>query len=146
MIAKRVLTAFLLENNIEDKRISTTLKLTPATITRLKMWINLNKDGFNLVFKKLDKKDKEAIEEKVKTLKDLAGKDAASAPDLKKATEELLTASQKLGEIVYKKTEEEAAKAEGTKSDNKKSDSSSEASAKDDKKGADVEEGEVVEE
>jgi len=49
----------LLENNIEDKRISTTLKLTPATITRLKMWINLNKDGFNLVFKKLDKKDKE---------------------------------------------------------------------------------------
>ncbi len=59
MIAKRVLTAFLLENNIEDKRISTTLKLTPATITRLKMWINLNKDGFNLVFKKLDKKDKE---------------------------------------------------------------------------------------
>ena len=95
---------------------------------------------------KLDKKDKEAIEEKVKTLKDLAGKDAASAPDLKKATEELLTASQKLGEIVYKKTEEEAAKAEGTKSDNKKSDSSSEASAKDDKKGADVEEGEVVEE
>ena len=59
MIARRVLTAFLLENNIEDKRISTTLKLTPATITRLKMWINLNKDGFNLVFKKLDKKDKE---------------------------------------------------------------------------------------
>lgn len=65
MIAKRVLTAFLLQNNIEDKRISTTLKLTPATITRLKMWINLNKDGFDLVFKKLAKKGKEDIAKQI---------------------------------------------------------------------------------
>lgn len=65
MIAKRVLTAFLLQNNIEDQRISVTLKLTPATITRLKMWIKLNKDGFELVFKKLAKKDKEDIAKQI---------------------------------------------------------------------------------
>ena len=65
MIAKRVLTAFLLQNNIEDKRISETLKLTPATITRLKMWININKDGFDLVFQKLAKKDKEDIAKQI---------------------------------------------------------------------------------
>ncbi|MCX6705259.1 MAG: Trp family transcriptional regulator [Candidatus Woesebacteria bacterium] len=65
MIAKRVLTAFLLQNNIEDQRISVTLKLTPATITRLKMWIKLNKDGFDLVFKKLAKKDKEDIAKQI---------------------------------------------------------------------------------
>ena len=65
MIAKRVLTAFLLQNNIEDKKISTTLKLTAATITRLKMWINLNRAGFDLVFKKLAKKDKEDIAKQI---------------------------------------------------------------------------------
>lgn len=56
MIAKRVLAAFLLRNNVEEKKIGSALKLTSATITRLKMWVNLRHDGFDLVFNKLEKK------------------------------------------------------------------------------------------
>ncbi len=59
MIAKRVVTAFLLKNKVEEKKIGNTLKLTAATITRLKMWINLKQEGFNLVFNKLEKRSKE---------------------------------------------------------------------------------------
>ena len=65
MIAKRVLTAYLLENNVEEKNISSTLKLTAASVTRLKMWINLHKDGFNLVFNKLNKKNAEDIAKQI---------------------------------------------------------------------------------
>jgi len=61
MIAKRVLTAYLLSNNVEEIQIAQTLKLTNATITRFKMWIDLHKDGFDLVFKKLQKKGVEDI-------------------------------------------------------------------------------------
>lgn len=61
MIAKRVLTAYLLENGVEDTKISRSLKLTNATITRLKMWISLHKEGFELIFKKLQKKGVEDI-------------------------------------------------------------------------------------
>ena len=56
MVSKRVLTAYLLRNGVEDKKIGSTLKLTAATITRLKMWIGLREGGFNLVFNKLEKK------------------------------------------------------------------------------------------
>lgn len=59
MVAKRVLTAFLLTNNVEEKKIGDTLKLTPSTITRLKMWINIRREGFDLVFSKLNKKSNE---------------------------------------------------------------------------------------
>ena len=93
---------------------------------------------------KLDKKEKEAIEENVKKLKELSEKEEASAEELKKATEETLTSAQKIGEIMYKAQQEEAAKAsagpqpaEGKKQKGKKS-------AKDDKSKA--EEGEVVKE
>lgn len=65
MIAKRVLTAFLLRNNIEEKKIGDALKLTPATITRLKMWINLRKEGFDLVFNKLNKKSNENLAKQI---------------------------------------------------------------------------------
>ncbi|OGY16493.1 MAG: molecular chaperone DnaK [Candidatus Chisholmbacteria bacterium RIFCSPHIGHO2_01_FULL_48_12] len=51
---------------------------------------------------KLDKADKDKIEDNVNKLKELAEKPETSAEDLKKATEETLTAAQKLGEIVYK--------------------------------------------
>jgi len=61
MIAKRVVTAFLLDNEVEEKKIGNTLKLTSATISRLKMWINLRKDGFVLIFSKLEKKSKEDL-------------------------------------------------------------------------------------
>jgi len=59
MISKRLLTAYLLKNNIEEIKIGQTLKLTNATITRLKMWISLHKDGFDLVLTKLNKKSAE---------------------------------------------------------------------------------------
>lgn len=56
MIAKRILTAYLLSNNIEESKIAQTLKLTNSTITRFKMWIKLHKSGFDLIFKNLQKK------------------------------------------------------------------------------------------
>jgi len=56
MVSKRVVTAYLLRNNVEEKKIGDTLKLTPSTISRLKMWINLKRDGFNLIFNRLDKR------------------------------------------------------------------------------------------
>lgn len=59
MVAKRVLTAYLLANNIEESKIAHTLKLTNATITRFKMWFKLNEDGFEMIFKKLQKKSVE---------------------------------------------------------------------------------------
>jgi len=104
---------------------------------------------------KLDKTDKEKIEDNAKKLKELADKDDSDPETLKKATEELLTSAQKLGEIVYKQAQAEAAKGsqgpeetEGKKpsedkdSKDKKDGSPSEASANDGK----VEEGEVVDE
>jgi len=65
MVAKRVLTAFLLRNNVEEKKIGDTLKLTSATITRLKMWISLRRDGFDLVFNKLEKRSRENIAKQI---------------------------------------------------------------------------------
>jgi hypothetical protein len=65
MVAKRVVTAFLLRNNIEEKKIGNALKLTSATITRLKMWISLRKEGFDLVFSKLEKRNKENIAKQI---------------------------------------------------------------------------------
>ncbi|MEN8253469.1 MAG: molecular chaperone DnaK [Patescibacteria group bacterium] len=99
---------------------------------------------------KLDKKDKDSIEENVKKLKELAAKEDASTEDLKKATEETLNEAQKMAAAFSS-----AAKA---KEDEQKADPST-ASAKggqagtakdrkdgkpDDKK--DAEEGEVVKE
>ncbi|KKR70552.1 MAG: TrpR like protein, YerC/YecD [Candidatus Woesebacteria bacterium GW2011_GWA2_40_7b] len=65
MVAKRVLTAFLLRNNVEEKKIGDTLKLTPSTITRLKMWIDLRREGFDLVFNKLEKRSRENIAKQI---------------------------------------------------------------------------------
>ena len=65
MVSKRVLTAFLLRNNVEEKKIGDTLKLTPSTITRLKMWIDLRREGFDLVFNKLEKRSRENIAKQI---------------------------------------------------------------------------------
>jgi molecular chaperone DnaK len=102
--------------------------------------------------KKLEKTDLEKIEEQVKKLKELSTKDEASAVDLQKATEETLTAAQKLGEIVYKQAQEEAAdKASGDKgaAPEPKGDGKKEAKKEPEKpaetdKKAKAEEGEVV--
>lgn len=65
MISKRVLTAFLLRNSVEEKKIGETLKLTSATITRLKMWISLRREGFDLVFSKLKKRSREDVAKQI---------------------------------------------------------------------------------
>lgn len=65
MISKRVLTAYLLVNGVQENKISQTLKLTTATVTRLKMWVNLHKEGFDLVFNKLNKKSAEDIAKQI---------------------------------------------------------------------------------
>ena len=96
---------------------------------------------------KLDKKDREAIEEEVKKLKELSENEEASAEDLKKATEETLKASQKLGEIVYKQAQEEANNEPDKEKDGKKAKKSKKSKGSSNKKSKEeAEEGEVVEE
>jgi molecular chaperone DnaK len=98
---------------------------------------------------KLDQADKEKIEENVKKLKELSKQDDTDVDTLKKATEELLTSSQKLGEIVYKQAQEEAQKKQAEPSDQPKTkpenDSKKDTDKKEPKTGP-VEEGEIVEE
>ena len=97
---------------------------------------------------KLEKGEKEKIEEQVKKLKELVEKEEASAEDLNKATEETLTAAQKLGEVVYKQAQEEAAKEADKKPEaggkGKKKKGEKPKKGKGEKK--DAEEGEIVEE
>jgi len=89
---------------------------------------------------KLDKKDKEAIEENVKKLQELAGKEDVTKEELDKAAEETLTSAQKLGEAMQKanqaKEQPQTDEAEAKPDDKKK------AKNKEDK--AEAEEGEVV--
>ena len=95
---------------------------------------------------KLEKADKEKLEELVKKLKELTENPETDAETLNKATDELMEASQKLGELVYKAAQEEAAAqapGAGDKKTDKKSDKKDKKSKKADAK---VEEGEVVEE
>lgn len=81
---------------------------------------------------KLEAKDKEAIEENVKKLKEMADKEDATADDLKKATEETLQSAQKIGEAMQKANAGQTSTTDGKK-DEKKSDK------------GEAEEGEVVE-
>ncbi|NCO11953.1 MAG: molecular chaperone DnaK [Candidatus Pacebacteria bacterium CG_4_10_14_3_um_filter_34_15] len=57
---------------------------------------------------KLEKADKEAIDENVKKLKELAAKDDVTKEELDKASEEMFKSAQKIGEVMQK---EQAAKA-----------------------------------
>jgi molecular chaperone DnaK len=89
---------------------------------------------------KLDKKDKEGIEEQVKKLKELSEKEEASAEDLNEAAAKTMEAAQKLGEIVYKNNGEGEKQEDKVKKSKKKGD---------DNKGQDkgeAEEGQVVDE
>jgi uncharacterized protein YerC len=65
MIAKRVVAAFLLRHNIESKKIEDILKLTPATVARLKLWIQTHQEGFDLIFSKLEKERKNEIAKEI---------------------------------------------------------------------------------
>lgn len=90
---------------------------------------------------KLDKKDKEAIEENVKKLQELAAKEDATKEELDKASEETLTSAQKLGEAMQKAN---AAKEQPAQEGSTDSTKKAKGKGKDDK--ADAQEGEVVEE
>lgn len=90
---------------------------------------------------KVDEKDRTAIEENVKKLKELAAKDDATKEELEKATEETLTSAQKLGEAMQKANTAKEAPAQDETKDAKKGDKKSEEKGK-----SDAEEGEVVEE
>ncbi|MBT4124478.1 MAG: molecular chaperone DnaK [Candidatus Pacebacteria bacterium] len=92
---------------------------------------------------KVDPKDKEAIEENIKKLKEMAAKEDVSKEDLDKATEETLNSAQKLGEAMQKAQAAEANAAAGKDSKGNKKEDKKDDKA-DDKK--DAEEGEVVKE
>jgi molecular chaperone DnaK len=86
---------------------------------------------------KLDAKDKEALEENIKKLKEMAEKEDVAKEDLDKATEETLNSAQKLGEAMQK-AQAAQANAEAGK------DEKGNEKKTDDKK--DAQEGEVVNE
>lgn len=89
---------------------------------------------------KLSKEDKESLVEDVKKLKEMSESEDATKEGLEKATEEILTAAQKLGEVMRQAQQAEASQSKkgGGAEDKKKSKKG------DDKK--DAEEGEVVKE
>ncbi|NCN87804.1 MAG: Hsp70 family protein, partial [Candidatus Pacebacteria bacterium] len=88
---------------------------------------------------KLEKADKEKIEENVKKLKELSEKDDVTAEDLKKATDETLTSAQVIAQAMN------AANAQAGQDGSAKEAKGEKSDKKDDDK-ADAQEGEVVEE
>jgi molecular chaperone DnaK len=95
---------------------------------------------------KLEAKDKEAIEENVKKLKELAAKEDASVEELKTATEETLNSAQKIAQVMNQQGgvdgDQPASASDEKAKDSSKADKK--ADKKDDKGSA--EEGEVVKE
>lgn len=89
---------------------------------------------------KLDAKDKEAIEENVKKLQELAAKDDATKEALDTATEETLNSAQKIGEAMQK--QQAAGNGERATEADAKADTDTKSEA--DSKKKDAEEGEVV--
>jgi molecular chaperone DnaK len=93
---------------------------------------------------KVDSSTKSSIEDELKKVKELMAKEESSAEDLKSATEKLMQASMKLGEAIYKASQESSA----TSSANAKSADESEAqeNKQDDGKVVDAEYEEVKDE
>lgn len=93
----------------------------------------------------LSKEDKENIEKHAKKLKDMAEKADASKEDLEKATEETLTAAQKIGEAMQKAQQAKASQGKEAKTDEKETKKDEEKDQQKETK-EEAEEGEVVEE
>lgn len=55
MLAKRMAVAYLLQKGIEEKQISNTIAVTPATVSRMKLWAQTHPQGFKMLFTKLEK-------------------------------------------------------------------------------------------
>ena len=71
---------------------------------------------------KLPKEDKEKIETAVKELKDLLSNENADSEEIKKKVENLNNAAMKLGEMMYKESQEQNAQAQAANSEGKKDD------------------------
>ncbi len=71
---------------------------------------------------KLPKEDKEKIETAVKELKDLLSSENADSEEIKKKVENLNNAAMKLGEMMYKESQEQNAQAQAENSEGKKDD------------------------
>ena len=71
---------------------------------------------------KLPKEDKEKIESAVKELKDLLSNENADSEEIKKKVENLNNAAMKLGEMMYKESQEQNAQAQAENSEGKKDD------------------------
>lgn len=55
MIAKRVAAVFLLAHKFDQTEICNLLKITPETVQRLKLRMQINKSDFELISKKLER-------------------------------------------------------------------------------------------
>jgi hypothetical protein len=55
MIAKRVVAAFLLAHKVNQTEVCNLLKITPETVQRLKLRMQIDKFDFDLVSKKLER-------------------------------------------------------------------------------------------
>lgn len=85
---------------------------------------------------KIKEEDKKSIEDAIKTVKDKLGDDKVELEELKKVTDELMGALSKVGEQLYKETEEQVENPEEVEA--------TEKDGKTDDKSDDAEEGEVV--
>lgn len=85
---------------------------------------------------------KEKVEEKIKNLKEVTGKDDSSKEDIETATKDLSDTLSKIGEAMYK---DQGAASAGASASQTGEGANEEKSDKKDKKDEKVEEGEVVE-
>lgn len=65
MLSKRIASAFLLKHDMEEQKIGLLLKLTNSTVSRFKLWIKTHNSGFDLIFKKLEKRSMEDYTKKI---------------------------------------------------------------------------------
>lgn len=71
MLAKRLMVTYLLSEESEESIIAAALKVTPATVSRLKMWYELKGAGYQAALKEL--RQQREIEELKNLLLKVAG-------------------------------------------------------------------------
>lgn len=79
--------------------------------------VNSTEKSFKEFGDNLDSSDKQAIETALQDVKDMLAQDDIDAEELKEKTNTLMQASMKLGEMAYRKAQEEAAGAESSDAD-----------------------------
>lgn len=76
---------------------------------------------------KLTEADKKPVEEKIEVLKKVLKDEKADTPEIEKATQELLTASQHIGEKIYRQQQADQSKSDATEAKKKGSDAAGDA-------------------